>query len=180
MGKILTPPSKLQVGTSFDEAIPLINNNFDNIASDFNGFAVGDVLAFPDNTSSFFLASGALGHDLSAAITTDENDDIVFIVPEVSVFIDPPPVDEGGIGYDTNYLFPTGSALTSDQLATIVSVVLCKSSSNPDFSFVGTDGRTYHLANDIFISIRNGGVSSHGYFLTINQAIYTRSSSFYR
>lgn len=180
MPKIIIPPTRLQPDTKWPEAIPQINNNFENIVDSLGGFSVENVLAFPDNASSLFVPSGGLGLNPTYTITTSTDDDVVFVVPQVSIYVDAPPLDDIAEGYDINYLWPTGSALTAEMLAFIPTVVTGISGEPTGASFVGSDGRTYQYANSLTVMIRNAGASSHTYYMVISQSVYTKSNSFYR
>lgn len=180
MARLIIPPTRLQPGTPLSDAYAYTDNNFENIVASFGGFSVENVLAFPDNTGSMVIPSGGLGVSPTFAITESTFDDVVFIVPEVSVYVDAPSVTDSSTGYDVDYLYPTGAALSSDQLSCVISVMCGMSSVPGDITFTGSDGKTYHLANNINIAIRNAGASSHTYYIVVGQATYTKSNSFYR
>lgn len=177
--KILTPPTRFQLATPWSLALSHINNNYDNIQADFRGFAVEDVLAFPDNVNSIIVAAGGLGINQTQGITTGPTDDILFIVPQVSVYVDVPALSPGATEYPDDYLLPAGAALTDDQKAAIVSVV-CGISASGQGEFIGSDGQLYNYANDIFVSIRNVGALDHTYYMTVSQSVYTRGNALYR
>jgi hypothetical protein len=173
----LTPPHRLQQGTPYEQIMPLFNDNMENLVNDLKGFAVEDVLEFPLNTLVGIIPAGGLDHFVFAAISSTVGDDVVFMIPQVSVYIDYAPA--GPTGFSNDYLFPTGSAITAGMLKTVVTSFVCMTNSTAP-PFTGTDGSTYYFANEVVVSIRNADVVDHTYVAVVNESVYTKSNSFYR
>ena len=181
MSRLIIPPTSLQADTQFSDAIPLINNNFDELGTAFKGFAVEDQLAFPSNANSIILTGGQLGVDYGNIYSSNATDDIVFAAPRLSVFIDPPIVtDPNATTYDVNYLYPTGAALTPGQLRVIIGTYIGISAYTGSSTFNGSDGKTYYYRNYVSVSVRNADSATHGYFLLINQSVYSSGRNQYR
>jgi hypothetical protein len=183
MSKVLTVPYRLQTGTSFKDSLPVLNDNFMNLSTSFNGFAAENTLGFPDNTSGTTLAAGAMSIFITPGVASSPNDPTVIMYPKVSLFVDPPVITDPTptSSYDLNYLFPTGAALTGGQKSVLISAYCSNTKAGTTTSFVSSsDGKTYYYARDIVYVIRNADAVSHSYFLTINPTVYTTNASFYR
>ena len=181
MSLLLIPPISLQADVQFQDAIPLINSNFNEVEATFKGFAVEDQLAFPDNTGGVGLSAGALAVDFSSIEASSPTDAIVFAAPRLSVFIDSPPVmDPKATTYDLNYLYPTGSALTVGQKRLLVGMYIGISDIAGNSSFTGFNGKTYYYRNYLSISLRNADNVFHSYYLLINQSVYSSAFNQFR
>lgn len=179
MSKLITLPYRLQVGTKFEDSLPMLNDNFEAVASAFKGFAVENQLSFPGNTNSAVVPAGGIIIGVTSAIANATADNVVTVYPRLSLYIDPPAVGPGATGYDDNYLFSSGSALTANQKAVLISTYR-GITRRVDGSFVGADGSTYYYVEDIIYIIRNADAVSHTYYLTLNQSVFTSTNSFYR
>lgn len=112
-------PTRLQVGTSFEEAIPLLNDNFENVIQDIRdlganlsttGRLVVTVPASSLVSSVMGLTSKGLTSSAPNQIYTDKPANTVTgILPYVDIYVD--------TDADATKLFPFGSGLTSGQMA---------------------------------------------------------------
>lgn len=181
MAKRIIPPIRLQPDTSLIDAYAQIDLNFENMIASFSGFSleVASVAGGGDT-----LAPGVLNFDAAYVYMRETVDDLVFIHPTISLYIDIPSVEDFDVFNPPNeYLFPTGSSITPDGFGMISSTVLGATTGAtifPDAPDPTYDGVTYRLGNPIIHSIRNGTATPHTYFVLITYFAYSKSQSFYR
>lgn len=159
-------PHRLQEGTYYREAMPLINDNFDKVAQDVN-----DLGARNTSTSARITATVAAGTTFYKTVaicnpsgsssydyvnTTVPITNVSAIVPAIDVYID--------TDSDAGYLYPIGTSLSSAQRAMTISAKLdlTKADSNPA---------------SITISGRNYDGSSHTYYIYVRCAYFPSAPS---
>lgn len=179
MANRIIPPIRLQPDTGWPDALAQIDLNFKNILSTLGGFSVEDVIGFPDNLSSAIIAPTDMAISPWAALIGSDNDDVVFMVPKISMYVDVPSLSPGETAFNSDYLFPTGAALTSDQKACSISVITGMTNATIN-SFTAQDGTVFYYANRINVCVVNHGSVDHLYTLVQSTATYTKGNSFYR
>lgn len=115
----MSTPTRLQVGTPFDAAIPLLNNNFDQVVQDIRdlgaNFSTTGTLALTIAASSltaavFTLTSkGVTSSSANQVFTQSPVSAVTGIAPQMDIYVDN--------DNDPTYLFPSGSNLSSGQQA---------------------------------------------------------------
>lgn len=111
-------PHRLQVGTSYDDALALLNDNFEKSVQD-----VSDLGASESTTTTFSTGSIAAGGTYNKVInilahgSTPAANSVILSSPVVSLRSAIPAMDIFVDGTTVVNLYPTGSALTSGMLA---------------------------------------------------------------
>jgi hypothetical protein len=114
-----TTPTRLQVGTSYNEAIPLLNGNFDNVIQDIRDLGANvstsltltvTVPASSLNSQVVTLTSqGVTSTSVNQVFTTKPVSGTSGISPLLDIYVD--------VDNSPNNLFPYGATLTSGQLS---------------------------------------------------------------
>lgn len=156
-----TVPNRLQEGTDYQSARPLINDNFDKVAADVTSLGAGQtttttvtfsaittgttfrqtvVICNPSATSSYsYINAASIIGGVSA------------IVPSMDVYVD--------TDNDSTYLYPLGTNLTSSSRALAIDAKL---------DLTAVDG-----VASLTISGRNYDASTHTYYVHIKCAYFS-------
>lgn len=148
-------PHRLQVGTSYEDAISLLNDNFEKSIQD-----ISDLGASSTTTTSFITNSVAAGATYNKTISilqagsspaadsiilTDRANGLRGAMPAIDIFVDSTGVD---------YLYPTGQFLSTGQQALIAN------------SHINITEQGSGLASLVF-NLRNCDSSAHSYTVNI-------------
>lgn len=152
-------PSRLQIGTTFEQAIPLLNNNFDQVVQDIRdlganlsttGTLTVTVPATSLKSAVFTLTSqGQTSNSVNQVFTQSPVSQVSGIAPQTDIYIDN--------DNDPTYLFPNGSNLTAVAGAVGNTALYA-------IVTVSEAGYTNSLAAWI-IQINNRDSASHTYYL---------------
>lgn len=182
MSKVILPPYRLQQGTTFEDSKFTINDNFESLATAFNGFAVTAQPPFDFGVGGTILAAG-MDLAILPLFANDADDTPLVAQPKTSLYIDAPLGADGFPSLDPNYLFPTGSNITGDRLAMMMSVFCQITPPTADDLLFWTfeeDGVTYYPVANMVIVVRNAGALSHDYFIRVDGSVYTARTSQFR
>lgn len=113
-----TPPIRLQIGTDWPGAIPLLNQNFDNVIQNIQdlGANVSTILTIPFVVPATSLQSqvvtltskGVVSNSVNQVFTQQPVSSVNGISPAADIYID--------VDNDIGHLFPLGASLTNAQL----------------------------------------------------------------
>lgn len=157
-------PHRIQVGTSYDDALSLINDNFEKSVQD-----VSDLGASLSTTTNISIGSVAAGATFNQTVYV-YNKDLTGLTPSINLqgyanglLAAVPMIDIYVDTQSADYLFPTGASLSSGQLALNVNAMLNKTASAGVASIV--------------ISGKNSDSSAHTYYATIQLAYFPETTS---
>ena len=173
---------KLQSGTTFNDAIPLINGAFDDSLSDISAFKIS-LGVINQYDSARYLTSGNSAKFTFFVFSTSAPDKIGGIQFTNALFVDSPQlpaVDAGTLDLSTldpNDLFPTGSNVTGGKRSLVqFTYVMDMPDSFFNSNVKGTgleliikNGVRYYCLKYIYvIYIRNLDTITHGYIVAPN------------
>lgn len=158
-------PNRLQQGTDYQAARPLINDNFDKVASDVTALGAARTTTALFNTGS--VATATTWRQTVAIVNPGGSSSYPYvtapasipgvsaIVPEIDLYID----TDG----DSGYLYPLGTSLTTAQKALTIDAKL---------DLTKADG-----AATITVSGRNYDASAHTYYIHIRCTYFASKSA---
>lgn len=159
-------PHRLQQGTDYQAARPLINDNFDKVAADVTALGSAQTTTATYNTGSIATATTfrstvaivSLGGSSSYTYVTAPTAiaGVSAIVPAIDVYVD--------TDNDATYLYPIGTALTAAQKALTIDAKLDLTPADSSVATVTVSGRNYDS-------------SSHTYYIHIKFTYFGSKAS---
>ena len=148
-------PHRLQVGTNFDDSIPLINDNFDQAVSDMRdlGASTSTSIIVPFTITTDALAAQTVV--LIGSHQTSGSPYIIYTTKPVAQVADAQEFSDIYVDtQDAAHLWPYGGSLTAEQL---------------NFQVTITKSNTVYSGSlaAFTIQILNRGASTHTYFVNL-------------
>lgn len=147
-------PHRLQVGTSYEDAISLLNDNFEKSVQDISDLGASESTSVTFITGS--LASAATFSQIVYILpygAAPAANSVILAAPALGLRGAVPAVDIYVDNTTSGFLYPTGSSLTPGQLALTANVS------------VNLTTQGSGLASMVF-NIRNCDSISHSYYIT--------------
>ena len=154
-------PNRLQEGTNYTQAVPLINDNFDKVAADVTSLGAGQTTTTTVTFSA--ITAGTTFRDTVVIVNPGGSSSYPYItadsiiagvsaiVPSMDVYID--------TDNDSGYLYPIGVSLSVAQKALAIDAKL--------------DLTTAGGVASLTISGRNYDSSTHTYYVHIKSAYFS-------
>lgn len=158
-------PHRIQVGTPYEDVLSLINDNFEKSVQDASDLgaslsttvdvSIGSVAAGATFNQVIYVLNPGLTNASPYINVMAHANGLLAAVPMVDIYVDT---------RTAAYLFPTGSSLTTNQLALNVNAMLTKTTSGPGIA-------------SITISGRNSDASAHVYYATVQIAYFPEKTN---
>jgi len=158
-------PHRIQVGTEYDDALALLNDNFEKSVQDLS-----DLGASESTTTSFSTGSIAAGTTFNQVIyilpsgSSPAANSVILSAPAISLRAAVPAVDIFIDGTSLLDLYPTGSSLTPGQLALTANTSLNLTTQGSGLA-------------SMVVNIRNSDSVAHTYYLTCKLVYLPKTSN---
>jgi hypothetical protein len=158
-------PHRLQVGTSYEDAISLLNDNFEKSIQDISDLGASSTTTTQFNTNS--VAAGATYNKTisilqagsspaaDSIILTERANGLRGAMPAIDIYVD---------ATGSDYLYPTGSSLTTGQQAVIAN------------AHINITEQGSGIASLVF-SLRNCDSSAHSYIVSLKLVYLPETSN---
>lgn len=169
----------LTANMSFDDAIPVLNGSFEELASD-----ISHISPIVDTQSSPFNISVAPNTTVYADFTLySETKAVSGAIIKYSVFVDHPAINFNDPSrYDPSYIYPDGSNCTGGRRAFWYNCLLVDPAralvplQNQDTSWVDDNGKTYYFFSYCQLQVINLDSATHTYFFLPEMAFVGNST----